>query len=215
MNRPLKHKPTKYLFPFLRRLRVTTQLLLPGFAVLVGFSASAQQNLLNNPGFENPISTEPTVTTNWTVMYVNCGPPDYFPADRTVYRSHSGTFGGLLRPSTDGVSHAYFTQTVSGLLPGTNYVASAWMAWDGISGQTGKYNVYLQTVGGLGSIGNPPTNVTTTATTDFNQYFVTNTADANGKIEVQLHLDRFSPSTCCDKVFGLFGLFDDVSLTQQ
>jgi len=214
MNRPLKHKPTKYLFPFLRRLRVTTQRLLPGFAVLVGFSASAQQNLLNNPGFENPISTEPTVTTNWTVVYVNCGPPDYFPADRSAYLHYSGTFAGLLRPSTDGLSHAYFLQTVSGLLPGTNYVASARIAWDGIAGQTDKFSVYIENFGGLGGVITP--NVTTNVpAATFQQYSVTNTADANGKIEVRLHLNRVSTSTCCDKVLGLFGLFDDVSLTQQ
>jgi hypothetical protein len=192
------------------RYRAATQSFVLVFAFLAGLSASAQ-NLLNNPGFESPLSTN-----DWTVMYINSGPPDFFPADRSSFKAHSGSFGGQLSACHDGKSHAYFKQTVSGLLPGTNYVVSGWLAWALNDAQTSKYDVYIEAIGGLGSVTSPsatddwgPSNDET-----FHSYTVTQTADHNGKIEVRLHMDHHTTSACCDHLWEHNGFFDDISLTR-
>lgn len=193
------------------RSRIAMLFLLPLATLLVGFSATAQ-NLLNNPGFESPLTSN-----DWTVVYVNCGPPDFFPADRSSYKANSGAYGGQLSASHDGKSHAYFKQTVSGLLPGTNYVVSGWLAWALNANQTDKYSVYLEAVGGLGSTNSPSATADWGPAGDenYHRYTVTQTADSNGQIEVRLHMNHHTRSLCCDHIWEHNGFFDDISLTRQ
>jgi hypothetical protein len=44
-------------------------------------------------------------------------------------------------------------------------------------------------------------------------YSVTNTATVNGKIEVRLHINRHGTITCCDKLYYVNAMWDDMSLT--
>jgi hypothetical protein len=207
----LKQEMVRCHFQSWCRCRAAILTLVPMFALLAGLSASAQ-NLLNNPGFESPLSSN-----DWTVVYVNCGPPDIFPADRSTFKANSGSFGAQLSASHDGISHAYFKQTVSGLLPGTNYVVSGWLAWYLNYNQTVKYDVYLEAVGGQGSTNSPSASADWGPSNDdsFHKYTVTQTADSNGKIEVRLHMDHFLTSGCCDHIWEHNGFFDDISLTRQ
>ena len=95
------------------------QIATAGFVVfalvlLFGVSASAQ-NLLNNGDFEQPLGP-----ANWTIGYLHGGPDDFEIKDRTAIsdryaNNQNNTKGGHLRPQTDKLAHAYFTQTV---LPG-------------------------------------------------------------------------------------------------
>lgn len=97
-------------------------------------------------------------------------------------------FGGHLMPNHTWVCHAYFKQVVTGLTPGASYSISAWMTQ---FGKETKAEVYLEALGGLGS----KRTVSVTANAKNNpaawaSYAVTNTADANGQIEVRLHMNK-------------------------
>src|ERR1041385_558736 len=61
-----------------------------GVALLLSSSARAQ-NLVNNPGFNSPISTNAVTTTNWVVTYVYGSRDDFAIADRTTWAKR--TFG--------------------------------------------------------------------------------------------------------------------------
>jgi len=191
--------------------------------LLIGFSACAQ-NLLINGDFEFPLGT------NWTVVYgtdntsappyqAYGGPGDFAIADRTTFASRSaGGMGAHLRSNNDGQMHAYFKQAVSGLTPGANYTLSGWMKYYQAGFKLNhKVRIYFEAVGGLGtnstidiSANDDPDNQTNLV---YHQYFVTNTADAGGRIEVRLHLDKIEETICCDKQYIFNGLWDDMVLT--
>jgi hypothetical protein len=191
--------------------------------LLIGFSACAQ-NLLINGDFESPLGT------NWTVVYgtdntssppfnAYGGPGDFAIAERTTFASRSaGGMGAHLRSNNDGQMHAYFKQAVSGLTPGASYTLSGWMKYYQAGFKLNqKVRIYFQAVGGLGtnstmdiSANDDPDNQTNLV---YHLYFVTNTADANGRIEVRLHLDKIEETICCDKQYIFNGLWDDMALT--
>jgi hypothetical protein len=181
--------------------------------MIVG-SASAQ-NLLNNPGFEAPIATSTSVLTNWSVKYSGCLPEDFCIRDRSTFANHAGTFGGHFRPVTEGTMHAYFTQYAVGLTPGDTYVVSGWMMNTWESGATGgKINIFIETIGGLGSVSTP---TCTSASSTWTFYSVTNTAKANTTLEVRLHYDKPSNTVITDNkgLNNASGCWDDISVTHQ
>src|SRR5690242_1192359 len=101
------------------------------------------QNLIKNGDFEEPLGPD-----NWTVAYTNvlnsgvanppsgCGPEDFMVQDRTTLAHRDrvtgvwdGNYlGANFRPNSDWLMHAYFKQTVTNLIPGSNYIVTAWMA---------------------------------------------------------------------------------------
>jgi hypothetical protein len=201
------------------RCQVAARVLLAGLAALVCGSLSAQ-NLLKNPGFESPIEPPGSAgTNNWTVVYVYGGPSDLSIADRSTFASRgSGGFGAHLRSIHDGLFHAYFKQTVSGLTPGARYALSGYMRyWEFTFELNKKFDVYFESLGGQGTTATPSItamddpNLKTNAV--YRVYSVTNTADARGQIEVRLHLNRYATTVCCDKLYYINGLWDDMSLT--
>lgn len=102
-------------FGFPSRYQRTVIGFLLGSAFLIGGSVRGQ-NLLNNPGFNAPISTNATTTTNWGVVYVYGGKEDFAIADRTTWakRTYGSkdpagvAWGAQFRPLTEGPMHAYF-----------------------------------------------------------------------------------------------------------
>jgi hypothetical protein len=183
------------------------------FTSLIGGLVSAQ-NLLSNPDFESPLGSN-----NWTVVYAYGGPSDFSIADRSAFASHtSGSgFGAHLRGTHDGLAHAYFTQTVTNLTPGASYTLSGYMKyWEGTFELNGKFDVYFEAIGGQGTFSSPnitaidDPNAKTLAT--YHLYSVTNTADANGKIEVRLQM-VLRTTVCCDKLYYKNAAWDDMSLT--
>jgi hypothetical protein len=194
--------------------KVATCGLLLGLGLMIARPASAQ-NLLNNPGFEVPIATNTSVLTNWSVKYTVGGPDDFCIRDRSTFANHSGLFGAHFRPVTEGTMHAYLTQYAVGLTPGANYVVSGWMMNTWQSGATGgKINIYIESIGGLGSVSTP---ICTSATAAWTFYSVTNTAKANTTLEVRLHYDKPNDTVITDnKGLNLCsGCWDDISLTRQ
>lgn len=192
-----------------------------GFVCLLAGSASAQ-NLLGNPSFESPLGTG---ATNWTVGYLQGGPDDFEIKDRTTVadrkRSQLGnTRGAHFRPVTDKLAHAYFTQTVTNLTPGHAYTVSGWVLWEGGQGSgfgnaATAYRVYFEAIGGLGRVASPNAASEFDGTNwvdQWHQYSLTQTADANGRIEIRLHLDKFGWCTY-DKLILINGYFDDMSVT--
>jgi len=181
-----------------------------GLILLIGVTAGAQ-NLLKNGDFQQPLGA-----TNWTVGYLHGGPDDFEIKDRTGIASRfasatSTDLGGHLRPQTDKLAHAYFSQTVTNLEPGHSYTISGWMKWVGPSefgNASTTYRVYFEAIGG-GGVARTPNLDDTTQAGVFN---LNQTPDAEGKIEVRLHLDKFG--WCIyDKLPFCNAYFDDLSLT--
>ena len=195
--------------------------LLLAMALLLGGSASGQ-NLLGNPDFELPLSTN-----DWVVQFsapsipsTNAygGPGDFAIADRSTEGSRvAGGYGAHLRARTDWTTRAYFTQTVSGLTPGATCHMSGYMK---ITAADTKFAAYMEAVGGSGaptqdgrfSLRTPDATTGSTQT----QYFLDQTADASGKIEVRLRFVKLAmkPGAISYPKFVQYSaFFDDISLT--
>lgn len=184
-----------------------------GFAVLACVSASAQ-NLLKNGDFEQPLGP-----TNWTVVYVQGSADDFEIKDRTTVADKNPSLqqnkrGGHFRPCTDWDAHAYFTQTVTNLMPGHAYTVEGDVRWHGGTA-TGfgnaaiTYRVYFEAVG-QGTSRSP--DVPDDGSDGWHHYSLTQMPDASGKIEVRLHLNKFRFCTY-DKLILINGYFDNFSVT--
>jgi hypothetical protein len=192
------------------------RLLLAGVLLVAG-SVHAQ-NLLKNGDFESPLDPwDPTGLTggktNWTLVYVSGGPGDFVMKDRSTEASHNGytEHGVHLRPASEWWCHAYFTQTVTNLMPGSNYVCTGWINKRYLNV---KDHTYIELLGG--SDGTVSVVSLDVSVDKWHQYWVTNTASATGKIEVRLHeskqqmplsLPGVAKYKQCDS------RFDDFSLT--
>jgi hypothetical protein len=190
--------------------QIAGQGLLLGAMIFIGASASAQ-NLLKNGDFQQPLGP-----TNWTVLYLHGDDEDFEVKDRSAISSHTASasstdFGAQLRPSTDKLAHACFSQTVTNLQPGHVYTLSGWMKWVGpeeFPNSLQTYRVYFQALGGQGVA----RTIDLDDTTRSGSFTLTNTPDAAGKIEVQLHLDKYG--WCIyDKLPFCNAYFDDFVLT--
>src|SRR5512140_162981 len=131
--------------------------LLLGLALITGSTVQGQ-NLLKNPGFNSPLSTNAATTTNWVVGYVYGGKEDFALTDRTTWakRTFGSTdangvaWGAQFRPLTEGPMEAYFRQVVTNLTPAASYVISGYMfrTWTRLD----IIDQYIETVGGSGTV---------------------------------------------------------------
>jgi hypothetical protein len=156
-----------------------------GFAISSGFPASAANPVVNG-NFENALVFGGT--TNWEVVYVAGCPGDFAVKGRiTEARNGPTGYGGSLRPLNDGLIHAYFKQTVSGLTANGVYAITNWMCFPGDPDDAWhpKIHIFMETVGGLGSVATD--DVTNNS---YQQFVLTNTAKANGEIEIRLHFNK-------------------------
>lgn len=173
-------------------------------AVLFTASFCLAQNFVKNPEFEEPLGPD-----NWSIVYVYpSGPADFLIAGRTTMASKDmspGTwdggvggstnywskFGGHFAPNHVSAVRAYFRQVVTGLQPGANYACSAWMVQFTRSGNANHLaQVSLETIG---TTTKSTPNVTANANNNpggWARYTVTNTANANGEIELRLHYNK-------------------------
>jgi hypothetical protein len=189
------------------RCKLAVQGVLLGFAFLVCVSANAQ--LLKNGDFEQPLGP-----TNWTVVYVQGSPDDFEIKDRTTEAdrqaaSQQNTRGAHLRPCTDWDAHAYFSQTVTNLVPGHPYTVQGDLRWHrgDFNNAPDVYRVYFEAIGqGVARSPDVPDSE------GWSHFSVTQTPDAGGKIEVRLHLDKFRYCTY-DKLILINGHFDNFSVT--
>lgn len=202
------------------RYQLAAQGLLLSCAWLLLASANAQT--LKNGDFESPLDPwDPTGLTggktNWTLVYVSgSGTPGNFAMkDRSTEASRHGAsqHGAHLRPATEMWCGAYFTQTVTNLNAGSNYIVSGWI---NISFLNSKLHVFIETLGGAAGT----TSVVTpdAAATGWIQYSVTNTASAAGKLEVRLRLTKEFMTIALPgvaKYYKCDARFDDISLTAQ
>jgi len=204
----------------LPRYQIVTQGLLLGLALLIAGSASAQ-NLLKNPSFNDPIDPVGSAgTTNWTTYYVYGTAADFACHDRTTVAARNfsqvglaGAMGAHFRPVTEGAMHGYFKQVVTGLQPGASYLISGWMysTWQWGT-DNGKYLVYMYVKGGLGDVMTPYAGPGGDDLRPvFTYYTLTNTARANGTMEIQLHADK--RETFTPKADTCNACFDDISVT--
>jgi hypothetical protein len=80
-----------------------------------------------------------------------------------------------------------------------------------------KFDVYFEAVGGQGTNSTPSITIgdggdKTNSRYHLDPYSVTNTPDANGRIEVRLRMNQRT-TTCCDKLYYKNAMWDDMSLT--
>ena len=207
----------KNAFRLAHLLKIAAQVLLVGSCFLLGSSVSAQQNLLGNPSFESQLGVG---TTNWTVVYVQGGPNDFEIKDRTTVADRNpaalqNTRGAHLRARTNKDAHAYFSQTVTNLVPGHAYTVEGDVRWHGGSANGfGNapiiYRVYFEAIGGQNPARSP--DVPDDNIDGWLHYSVTQTPDAGGKIEVRLHLDKFR-FCIYDKMTMINAYFDNFSVT--
>ena len=211
---------TKFLSSFRRSLAAPGALL--GCALLLCGSASAQ-NFLKNGDFETPLDPwDPTGLsggkTNWTLVYASGGPGDFAVKDRTTDSSRHGSNGhGVhFRPRTDWWCHAYFTQTVSNLTAGANYIVSGYM---NRVYQLGALDIYFEALGGPSGTTSVSVHTPYQSNTGWVQYFVTNTASSTGTLTVRLHMNKaqtaWAPNPGEEKYWYTDGMFDDFSMTAQ
>ena len=228
---------SKWIFAF--RRYAPCWLVLGGWFFLC--CSAGAQNLLRNPGFEEPLGA-----TNWTVRYIRGGPPDFEIQDRTTAAANHGDgwghgdFGGQFRPLHNKLAHAYFTQTVTNLTPGHLYTITGQMKEDWWSappagspydpdhdGKRKSFLVYIEVIGGLGdptpdgraslkAVNPNPVytnaDVAIYATSSWCTYRAQQTPDSNRCIEVRLHLDKLSwDLTYYLPVMNAY--FEDLSLT--
>ena len=191
-------------------------------SILFFYGSALGQNFLTNGGFEYPLTTN-----DWIVQFSALGipstnayggPGDFAIADRTTEGSRiAGGYGGHLRSRTDWTTRAYFTQTASGLTPGATYHLRGYMRCTMLDD---KFRVSIEAVGGSGdptgdgrfSIRTPDA-VTNKPQT---QYFLDQTADMNGRIEVRLRFEKraMTPGAVSYPKFTQYSAyFDDFSLT--
>jgi hypothetical protein len=176
---------------------------LVSLAMLTGSWAVAQ-NFVRNPDFESPLGPD-----NWKIVYVNgSSESDFFIHGRStiahrdsVYGTWDGNYFGLhFRPYTQGLMEAYASQTVSNLSPNASYVVSVWMT-QFHSNYTNKMNLWLESIGGLGSlssanaIGYMHDDNSNTDNNGWSRYWMTNTANSAGQIEVRLHFQVIAGTT--------------------
>jgi len=213
-----------------------------GVALGIGLFACLSvraQNLLQNPEFELPLG--PTNWTVGYIRGGPPDFEIRDRTTRGSRSWASGDFGAQFRPFHNKLAHAYFTQTVTNLTPGHFYTVSGYMSegwWSdppagqvydpGRDGKRNQFLVYIEALGGLGNLtpegrhrrlatnSTPPyTNADCAiyATTDRDsQYTVKQIPDADGKIEIRLHLDKLS---WCETYYipVMNAYFDSISLT--
>jgi hypothetical protein len=165
-------------------------------ALAAGGIASAQ-NSIKNPDFEQPLGV-----ANWTVVYPNnSSEADWYIHGRStlahrdkVYGTWDGNyFGAHLRPYSDGLEEAYFTQIVTNLLPGSNYLVSCWSSHfqsDAIAPNPVKVRAWIESVGGNGTVASGDVSGYCYLNNGWLKYNADNTADANGQIEVHLRVKK-------------------------
>jgi len=146
-------------------------------------------------------------------------------------------FSACLRPGQEKWMHAYYTQTITNLQAGHSYSVSGWMMedrWKGTAADDARrfeLQVYIEAIGGQGE----PTpdgraSVRCRATVDpltlddplpdypgaypsttWLQFTNQQTPDANGEIEIRLHLHK-PGIVIWDKLEKESGYFDDIAL---
>jgi hypothetical protein len=204
-----------YLFP---PHRLPIQALILSLGLWFAGSVSAQ-NLLGNPSFESPLGVG---TTNWTIQYIHGGPDDFEIKDRTTaadrYRAQQGNTRGLhFRPSTWKLAHAYASQTISGLEPGHSYAIAGNIGTETrtFGNASTTFRVYFEAIGGLDPARSPDAPFAAPADNappERAVYSVNQTADADGKLEIRLHFDKYEWCTY-GKLVLCNGYFDEFSVT--
>jgi len=205
---------------FLSRKSFATLALILGLAFFSYVSASAQ-NLINNPGFNDPISTNTSVWNNWVIGYDYGSKDDFVIADRTTWakRQWGSTdtnlvaWGAQFRALHEGAMKAYFKQTVAYLDPNKSYVVSGYMFNTWPQGIPNAYDVYIEARGGGGNLRTESGTYVGPFTVAAPLYSVTNTPKANGTMEIRLYYDKKTWTT--DKAYSCTACFDDISVTAQ
>lgn len=208
----------KRTFLSLPHNRLAALALLVGVGMLPGASASAQ-NLLGNPSFESPLGVG---TTNWTIHFIQGCPDDFEIMDRTTAAATNrvkqyNDRGLHFRPSTWKLAHAYASQTISGLQAGHSYTITGNIGTETrtFGNAPTTFKVYFEAIGGLGTVSSP--NAPFAAPSDAAPperavETIHQTADADGKIEIRLHFDKYAWCTY-SKLVLCNGYFDEFSVT--
>jgi len=178
--------------------------------------SASGQNLLQNPGFEDPIDPEGSNgTTNWTIVYAYGNAEDFSVDDlSSTDRAAAGSsFGGHIRARHGWFAHAYLKQVVTNLTEGATYTLTCGKMQSGFKytdeGDPPNLSVYASLISGSSS------NAVHGYSTNSGPYSLSITCSASQQIEVQLHVSKkFMTEGIEDvKYLKCSGRFDNFSLT--
>ena len=175
-----------------------TSLLVVVVALAAGSQVSA--NLLTNPGFEDPIGPE------WAFTIVSGGPTNWTSGvSSALFHSGANSYGMAYGP-IGSTGKAYAEQLLSGLTPGDAYDVSGWLyfGW-----RADKDWAYIEAQGGGTPVQAPLKGANVVGS--WQQYALSQTADAGGNLTVRLYLDKYGTSTA-DKTAWVY--FDDMAVVE-
>ena len=171
------------------------------FVVLVALAAGSQAsaNLLTNPGFEDPVGPE------WTFTILSGDPTNWTSGASSAYLHSGANSYGIAYGPVATTGKAYVEQILSGLTPGDGYDVSGWLyfGW-----RADKDWAYIEALGGGAAVQAPAKAANVVGS--WQQYTLSQTADAGGNLTVRLYLDKYATTTA-DKVAWVY--FDDMAVT--
>ncbi len=201
-------------------MKVESKNRIPAFCFLLSafclLNVGRAQNLLQNPGFENPIDPEGSSgTTNWTIVYQYGNAEDFSVAGRSTAASSGAgsSFGGHIRARHGWFAHAYLKQVVTGLTEGATYTLTCGRMESGFKytdeGDPPSLSVFASAISGSSS------NAVHGYSTNSGPHSLSITCSASQQIEVQLHVSKkFMTEGIEDvKYLKCSGWFDNISLT--
>jgi hypothetical protein len=117
------------------------------------------------------------------------------------------------RPNTWKIVHAYASQTISGLQVGHTYTITGYMGCESPAFNNGPttYRVYFEAIGGLGTVTSPDAPIDPDNAPSWDQFTIQQKPDADGKIEIRLHFDKYDWATYGKNVV-INGYFDEFSV---
>jgi len=175
---------------------------LVGFALAAG-SQVYSQNLVTNPGFEDPIGSE------WTWTFDSGANPAI--ADRFANATnHTGDYAYRLAYGDD-VGSSYIVQTISNLTADATYTIKGWVL---LYFRADRNWAYIEAQGGGPSVSAPAQGdnpMLSNTLGIWTNIVLTQTARVDGTLDVLLRLDHYS-ATVNGKDNGCY--FDDIEVTE-
>ncbi len=175
---------------------------IPGMSLLVAVLAlamagQASANLLLNAGFEDPLGAE------WAFTRVS-GDETKWGYEQSATRVHSGSYSLRMHYGVVAdIGTAYVEQVVSGLTAGAPCEVSGWINMDW---RATKATAFIEVLGGGDPVQAPVKGGNADDT--WQQWTLSQTADAGGNLTVRLYLDKYATTTA-DK--DVIAYYDDIS----
>ncbi len=164
----------------------------------LAMAGRASPGLPINPGFEDPLGAE------WTFTRVS-GDGLKWGYEQSAARPHSGSSNLRMHYGTAAdLGTAYIEQVITGLTPGVPCDISGWINMDW---RATKATAFIEVLGGGDPVQAPAKGQNLDDV--WQQWTVSQTADAGGNLTVRLYLDKYGTTTA-DK--DAIAYYDDIAV---